>query len=137
MLAQVMRAIALNRRPGFHFAGNLLDLSAEKLESGVRLTLAPQPHYIDENGEIDLTCFGMYADLAIGMGIRAVLSYSGRMATASINLGLTGAPRLAPLITAIGVSIILQTMGMLIWSRNPLTFPQLVDLTGGTVISVV
>lgn len=97
-LDQVMRAIGLNRRPGFHFAGNLLGLSSEKTESGVRLTLEPRPHYTDESGEVDLTCFGMYADLAIGMGIRAVLSYSGRMATASLNLGLTGAPRLAPLV---------------------------------------
>jgi branched-chain amino acid transport system permease protein len=38
---------------------------------------------------------------------------------------LRNAPRLAPLITAIGVSIVLQTLGMLIWSRNPRPFPQL------------
>src|SRR5215467_12687688 len=38
---------------------------------------------------------------------------------------LRNAPRLAPLITAIGVSIILQTAAMLIWGRNYLTFPQL------------
>jgi len=38
---------------------------------------------------------------------------------------LRNAPRLAPLITAIGVSIILQTLAMLVWGRNYLTFPQL------------
>ncbi|MGV3653167.1 MAG: branched-chain amino acid ABC transporter permease [Noviherbaspirillum sp.] len=37
---------------------------------------------------------------------------------------LRNAPRLAPLITAIGVSILLQTLGMIIWGRNPLPFPQ-------------
>ena len=37
---------------------------------------------------------------------------------------LRGAPRLAPLITAIGVSILLQTIAMIIWGRNPLPFPQ-------------
>jgi branched-chain amino acid transport system permease protein len=37
---------------------------------------------------------------------------------------LRNAPRLAPLITAIGVSIVLETIGMMI-SRNPLPFPQL------------
>src|SRR3954470_5459851 len=37
---------------------------------------------------------------------------------------LRNAPRLAPLITAIGVSILLQTCAMLIWGRNPLPFPQ-------------
>ena len=40
---------------------------------------------------------------------------------------LRGAPRLAPLITAIGVSIILQQLGMMIWSRNPLAFPQILE----------
>lgn len=38
---------------------------------------------------------------------------------------LRGAPRLAPLITAIGVSILLQTVAMLIWKPNPITFPDL------------
>jgi branched-chain amino acid transport system permease protein len=37
---------------------------------------------------------------------------------------LRNAPRLAPLITAIGVSILLQTLAMMIWGRNPLSFPQ-------------
>jgi branched-chain amino acid transport system permease protein len=37
---------------------------------------------------------------------------------------LRNAPRLAPLITAIGVSILLQTFAMMIWGRNPITFPQ-------------
>ncbi len=59
---------------------------------------------------------------------------------------LRGAPRLAPLITAIGVSILLQTIAMMIWGRNPLMFPQLLptdplnviaptDTTPGAVIS--
>jgi branched-chain amino acid transport system permease protein len=41
---------------------------------------------------------------------------------------LRGAPRLAPLITAIGVSIILQHLAMMIWSRNVLAFPQIIPL---------
>jgi branched-chain amino acid transport system permease protein len=39
---------------------------------------------------------------------------------------LRSAPRLAPLITAIGLSIVLQHVAMIIWSRNPLPFPQIV-----------
>ena len=38
---------------------------------------------------------------------------------------LRNAPRLAPLISAIGMSILLQTIAMMIWSRNPMTYPQL------------
>jgi branched-chain amino acid transport system permease protein len=52
---------------------------------------------------------------------------------------LRNAPRLAPLITAIGVSILLQAFAMLIWGRNPLPFPQLLSSeplnVGGAVIS--
>jgi branched-chain amino acid transport system permease protein len=39
---------------------------------------------------------------------------------------LRGAPRLAPLITAIGISIVLQHVAMMIWSRNNLAFPQII-----------
>jgi branched-chain amino acid transport system permease protein len=38
---------------------------------------------------------------------------------------LRGAPRLAPLITAIGMSIVLQTLAMIIWKPNPIVFPDL------------
>jgi branched-chain amino acid transport system permease protein len=37
---------------------------------------------------------------------------------------LRNAPRLAPLITAIGVSILLQTFAMMIWGRSPTPVPQ-------------
>ncbi|SEM17606.1 branched-chain amino acid ABC transporter permease, partial [Paraburkholderia caballeronis] len=47
---------------------------------------------------------------------------------------LRRAPRLAPLITAIGVSILLQTLAMMIWSRNPLPFPQLISTNPLNVI---
>ncbi|MBE0615020.1 MAG: branched-chain amino acid ABC transporter permease [Burkholderiales bacterium] len=54
---------------------------------------------------------------------------------------LRGAPRLAPLITAIGISIILQHVAMLVWSRSPLAFPQIIPLVrfyiGGAIITGV
>ncbi len=40
---------------------------------------------------------------------------------------LRNAPRLAPLITAIGLSIILQNLALIIWSRSPLPYPQIID----------
>src|SRR5512135_377235 len=54
---------------------------------------------------------------------------------------LRAAPRLAPLITAIGVSIILQHLAMVVWSRNVLAFPQIIPLTtytfaGATITGV-
>jgi branched-chain amino acid transport system permease protein len=54
---------------------------------------------------------------------------------------LRGAPRLAPLITAIGISIILQHLAVLVWSRNVLAFPQILEtrtyMLGGTAITNV
>ena len=54
---------------------------------------------------------------------------------------LRHAPRLAPLITAIGMSIILQHLALLIWGRNPIAFPQIIDNPvigiGGAAISGV
>ena len=41
---------------------------------------------------------------------------------------LRNAPRLAPLITAIGISIILQNLALLIWTRNNIPFPQLIEI---------
>ena len=52
---------------------------------------------------------------------------------------LRDAPRLAPLITAIGVSTLVQTFAMIIWGRSPLPFPSIMPSTpveiGGAVIS--
>ena len=42
---------------------------------------------------------------------------------------LRAAPRLAPLITAIGVSIVLQNLAMIIWGRNYHSFPALLPAT--------
>lgn len=54
---------------------------------------------------------------------------------------LRHAPRLAPLITAIGASIVLQQIAMMVWSRNPLAFPQImpnpVFHIAGATITVV
>ena len=54
---------------------------------------------------------------------------------------LRRAPRLAPLITAIGVSIILQHVALLVWTRNNLAFPQIIKtesyhIGGATITNV-
>lgn len=41
---------------------------------------------------------------------------------------LRNAPRLAPLISGIGVSVLLQTVAMIVWMRNPLMFPQILPM---------
>ncbi|MBX3602039.1 MAG: branched-chain amino acid ABC transporter permease [Rubrivivax sp.] len=53
---------------------------------------------------------------------------------------LRGAPRLAPLITAMGMSLMLQTLAMIVWKPNPKPYPLLLPTEpinlGGPVISV-
>ncbi len=54
---------------------------------------------------------------------------------------LRRAPKLAPLITAIGISIILQNLAMLIWGRNYHAFPPILptsahDIFGATITSL-
>ena len=52
---------------------------------------------------------------------------------------LRNSPRLAPLITAIGMSLLLQTVAMILWKPNPKSFPSLMPTTpfeiAGAVIS--
>ena len=52
---------------------------------------------------------------------------------------LRNSPKLAPLITAIGMSILLQTLAMIIWKPNPKSYPNLLPTEpinlGGPVIS--
>ena len=53
---------------------------------------------------------------------------------------LRNAPRLAPLITAMGMSLMLQTLAMIVWKPNPKPYPQLLPTEpiqlGGPVITV-
>ncbi|KPF48086.1 ABC transporter permease [beta proteobacterium AAP51] len=53
---------------------------------------------------------------------------------------LRNAPRLAPLITAMGMSLLLQTLAMIIWKPNPKPYPLLLPTEpinlGGPVITV-
>ena len=54
---------------------------------------------------------------------------------------LRNAPRLAPLITAIGVSILLQNLAMVIWGRQYISFPPILPRTtyhlGGATLSAL
>ena len=54
---------------------------------------------------------------------------------------LRKAPRLAPLITAIGVSIVLQNLAMMVWGKKYISFPTILpnqhhDIAGATITDV-
>ena len=91
---RVLRGLTLNRIPGFHFPGNFLDVSFDRVgRGGVDLSVDPGPWCLDAGGQADLGALAILADLALGASIRAQLSRETRVATVSLSLQFTGAPR--------------------------------------------
>ncbi|WP_455555042.1 branched-chain amino acid ABC transporter permease [Comamonas sp.] len=83
-----------------------------------------------------LALVGHYGDVSALVAIGAALVVSipvcmalGWTAERIAYRPLRRAPRLAALITAIGVSIIIQNVAMMFWGRNYLNFPHIVEPT--------
>lgn len=71
----------------------------------------------------------VFLALLVAMGVCMVLGFSiERVAYRPLRR----APRLAPLITAIGMSILLQNIAMLVWGRRYHTFPEIIRPTPHT-----
>ena len=84
---RVLRAIALNRTPGYHFPGNLVDLSFDRVGSeGTRLSY-------ENDAQGDVGALALLADFALGTSIRADLDPATRLATVSMTLELAALPR--------------------------------------------
>jgi acyl-coenzyme A thioesterase PaaI-like protein len=93
ILARVLRGIALNREPGWHFSGNFLEISFDRVDSGdTRVSLAAGPHCNDREGRANLGAVAMLADMALATSIRATLPPETRLATVSMHLQFTGHP---------------------------------------------
>ncbi len=78
----------------------------------------------------------LMVSLVVACGVAAALNFAIEKIA---YRPLRGAPKLAPLITAIGMSILLQTLAMIIWKPNYKAFPTLlpadpIDI-GGAVIT--
>ncbi|HEY7239106.1 MAG TPA: branched-chain amino acid ABC transporter permease [Burkholderiales bacterium] len=79
---------------------------------------------------------GMHPLFVVGLGVAAAVPVCMLVGYSMERLAyrpLRRAPRLAPLITAIGVSIVLQHLAMLVWSRNVLAFPQIIRVTSYSI----
>ena len=82
-----------------------------------------------------------WALMAVALGCAAVVCAALNFSIEKVAYRpLRNAPRLAPLITAMGMSLLLQTLAMMIWKPNPKPFPALLPQDpislGGPVISV-
>jgi branched-chain amino acid transport system permease protein len=91
-----------------------------------------------------LTAAGVPVALALPLALAAavvVCVVTGVLVERVAYRPLRNAPRLAPLITAIGVSIVLQNLAMIFWGRQYLSFPpvievQVYDVLGATVSNI-
>jgi acyl-coenzyme A thioesterase PaaI-like protein len=91
--ARVLRALALNRTPGYHVAGNFLDFSFDLImEKDVRMTMDAGPHVTELNGNVNYAALAVFADIAMAANIRAGHTSATRLATVQMNLQFTGAP---------------------------------------------
>jgi len=87
MRRRVLRAIALNRTPGYHFPGNFIDLSFDRVQSAdTRLSY-------QNDDPADIGSLAVLADFALGTSIRADLDPATRLATVSMTLELAAMPR--------------------------------------------
>ncbi len=92
--AQVLRGIALNREPGYHFAGNFLDLSYDHVGTDyTALSVDVAPHCAEADGQLNLSGFAILADLVMAAAVRAALPSHTRLATVTMNLQFSGAAR--------------------------------------------
>jgi acyl-coenzyme A thioesterase PaaI-like protein len=93
-LRQVLKGLALNRQPGWNFPGNFLELSFDEVGADTaRLSLAPGPHLLDADGQVDLGAIGVLADIGMAATMRRQVGFATRMATVAMELRFTGARR--------------------------------------------
>jgi acyl-coenzyme A thioesterase PaaI-like protein len=90
---RVLRGLALNRTPGYHYTGNFLEFSFERVtEPLVHMTMPAGPHITEANGNCNYAMVAVFADMAMAANIRAGHQPYSRLATVQMNLQFTGAP---------------------------------------------
>ncbi len=93
ILRQVLKAIRLNRAPGYHFPGYFLGLSYEDAGNrSARVRLDGGAHCAAPDGQMHICGIMVLADLAMAGAQRAMLKQPMRLATVNLSLQFTGAP---------------------------------------------
>jgi acyl-coenzyme A thioesterase PaaI-like protein len=90
---RVLRGLALNRTPGYHFTGNFLNFSFDhNTEHDVRMSMEVGPHVTESDGNANVGAVAVLADIALAANVRAGHTPASRLATVQMNLQFTGAP---------------------------------------------
>lgn len=91
--AQILRALALNREPGYHFCGNFLDMLLTGVANGRAVVGVKNQAGVQlAKGALSPFALTVAADFALANAIRSVSSPSARFATVSMHLQFTGMP---------------------------------------------
>ena len=94
ILARVLRAIELNRTPGFNFPGWFLELSYDRVSGDTAVaSLDTGKHNVDASGQMDIGALALLADMTLASALRGAVGATARLATVTMQLQLTGAPR--------------------------------------------
>ena len=89
----VLRALALNRTPGYHFTGHFLSVSHDHVSGETaRTSMKVGPHCAEANGSINYGALSVFADLSMAANVRAEHDLATRLALVSMNMSFTGAP---------------------------------------------
>lgn len=90
---QVLRGIALNRVPGYHFCGNFFDLTFNDVYNGrSQVSIKSAPHVVGNDGLIAPIPLAVVADFAAATAIRTADDPSARLATVSLHMQITNEP---------------------------------------------
>ncbi|HUQ28405.1 MAG TPA: acyl-CoA thioesterase domain-containing protein [Usitatibacter sp.] len=90
--SRVLRGIALNRTPGFHFSGNFLAIELAEVGERTRVVMEAGPHATGADEQVHIGPVLMVADIALAASIRARLSPATRLATVSMHVQMNGRP---------------------------------------------
>jgi acyl-coenzyme A thioesterase PaaI-like protein len=89
---RVLRALALDRTPGYHFAGHFLGLSFDRVSvDGARTSLTAGPHCAEASGSVSSGALALLADLSMAANIRAGHDLATRLALVNMTLHFSGA----------------------------------------------
>lgn len=96
--SRILRGLALNRTPGFHFPGSFLDVSFDRVtRDDSRLSILPGPWCLGPDRQVDFASLAMLADLALASCLRPRVGFDTRLGTISLSLQFTGARRIGRL----------------------------------------
>lgn len=91
---QVLKGLARNREPGWNFPGNFLEVSFDAVSSdAARLSLDTPDHLLDRTSELSIAPLAVFIDIGLAAALRQTIGLATRVATVSMSVQLTGAPR--------------------------------------------